>query len=64
MIKRYAKRDIETLGQRYMDHLKAMTLEGLESKSDIAAELAYRDVEIDRLQDMLDQYYAYVVIGY
>lgn len=45
--KLYARRDIESLGNLYIDHLDAMTGEGLHSKSDIAAELAHRDILLD-----------------
>jgi hypothetical protein len=41
--KLYANRDAMALGQFYLDHVNAMTLEGLHSKSAIAAELAWRD---------------------
>lgn len=54
-MKRYAKRDTESLGSvvpegnqtYYARHMFAMTDEGLFSKSDIAAELAHRDRLID-----------------
>lgn len=46
----YARRDIEGLGKHYTKHVSAMTSEGLHSKSDIAAELAWRDAEIERLR--------------
>jgi hypothetical protein len=56
--KLYATRDIEAQGDAYIDHVMAMTTEGLHSKSDIAAELAHRDialvavtVERDKLKD-------------
>lgn len=52
-MKLYAERNIEALdtaGSYYCRHISAMTLEGLHSKSDIAAELAWRDFEIDRLK--------------
>jgi hypothetical protein len=45
----YAERDHEELGELYTRHVSAMTVEGLHSKSDIAAELAWRDREIERL---------------
>jgi len=48
MKKLYAERDIMNL-DTYSDHVSAMTGEKLHSKSDIAAELAYRDAEIKRL---------------
>lgn len=46
----YAERDILKQGKHYVRHVAAMTAEGLCSKSDIAAELAHRDIEIDRLR--------------
>lgn len=62
-MKLYAERDIQELDRRgkfsvgnyYSRHVSAMTSEGLHSKSDIAAELAYRDAEIDRLLASLDK---------
>jgi uncharacterized small protein (DUF1192 family) len=54
--KHYGHRDIVELDQRgnyFGRHVSAMTEEGLHSKSDIAAELAWRDAEIDRLKDEL-----------
>jgi len=50
MDKHYAERDIVKQGQVYVDHVSAMTGEGLHEKSDIAAELAHRDIEIQKLQ--------------
>ena len=46
------QRDIEQLdeGGYYTRHIYAMTQEGLYSKSDIAAELAHRDLQIDLLK--------------
>lgn len=49
---KYEERDIDLLdeyGNFYTDHVIAMTAEGLRSKSDIAAELGWRDREIARL---------------
>ncbi len=49
MEKHYAERDIELLddlGGYYFRHVCAMTGEGLHSKSDIAAELGYRDAQL------------------
>lgn len=45
-MKHYARRDLRALGRYYTDHIQAMTTEGLDSKSDIAAELAHRDRQI------------------
>lgn len=47
-MKHYAQRDPMALGQHYGNHVSAMTGEGLDLKSDIAAELAHRDAEIER----------------
>ena len=47
----YANRNIRALGAHYSKHVEAMTVEGLHEKSEIAAELAHRDVLIDRLQE-------------
>ena len=41
------------LEPHYCRHTSAMTEEGLHSKSDIAAELAFRDKQIDRLRNAL-----------
>ena len=51
--KHYAKRDPEAQGAHYINHVSAMTSEGLHSKSAIAAEIAHRDMEIDRLRAAL-----------
>ena len=48
--KHYAKRDPESQGIHYINHVSAMTTEGLHAKSAIAAELAHRDIEIERLR--------------
>jgi hypothetical protein len=53
----YKDRDIMALdevGSYYCKHVSAMTGEKLHCKSDIAAELGYRDYVIDQLLDMLD----------
>lgn len=47
--KHYAERDVIEQGDYYIAHVSAMTREGLHSKSDIAAELAHRDMIIDDL---------------
>jgi hypothetical protein len=52
-MKHYAQRDHRALGEHYLRHVSAMTGEGLHAKSDIAAELAWRDAEIERLQALL-----------
>ncbi len=59
MIKLYAERDLEMLDMTnnyYSRHVMAMTGEGLNSKSAIAAELAYRDWIIDEQQKELQKY--------
>lgn len=59
MGKQYAERDIMALdkhGGHYTRHLSAMTGESLHDKSDIAAELAWRDAEIARLERERDAY--------
>ena len=43
-------RELDRAGGYYTRHLNAMTAESLHSKADIAAELAWRDAEIDRLR--------------
>lgn len=48
-------RYIDKLGNYYTRHVSAMTIEGLHSKSAIAAELGWRDSEIDRLSTELDK---------
>jgi len=52
----YFERDIDKLGKDgglYYAHVSAMTTESLHSKSDIAAELAYRDYLINTLKAQL-----------
>lgn len=48
-------RKLDQLGAYYMRHVSAMTGECLHSKSDIAAELAWRDSEIDRLSALISK---------
>lgn len=65
-MKHYGERDIMQLdadGNFYATHVQAMTAEGLFSKSDIAAELAWRDkinhdlkAENKRLRDRLAEH--------
>lgn len=53
----YEDRDITYLdeqGGHYCRHVQAMTAEGLHSKSDIAAELGWRDRRIGHLQAKID----------
>ena len=46
---------MDLAGNYYIRHVSAMTREGLHSKSDIAAELAWRDLEIDRLKGLVGE---------
>jgi hypothetical protein len=48
------KRDIELQDTFYTRHVMAMTTEGLHGKSDIAAELAARDMRIAELEQERD----------
>lgn len=55
----YAERDVDAQGVCYLNHLHAMTHEGLHKKAAIAAELAHRDIliaeqaaEIERLRGL------------
>lgn len=59
MSNQYAPRDHRALGEHYLRHVSAMTGEGLHAKSDIAAELAWRDAEIERLRKTLDEIATY-----
>ena len=53
--KLYAERDSFKLGEHYVRHVEHMTSENLYSKADIAAELAHRDIQIDRLERERDE---------
>lgn len=55
MDKLYAERDAMSQGQHYVNHVNAMTGEGLHSKAAIAMELAHRDIEIERLKTEIDR---------
>lgn len=57
----YEERDIMEgrLSYFYCEHMYAMTSEGLHDKSDIAAELAYRDAKIEELKRERDEALAY-----
>ncbi len=55
MEKQYAERNIEELEPHYMTHAMAMTVEKLHSKMQIAAELACRDQEIERLKEQIEK---------
>jgi hypothetical protein len=52
----YANRDHQAQGEHYLRHISAMTAEGLHAKSAIAGELAYRDMEIERLRAELAEW--------
>lgn len=57
-VNQYAERDAMQLdkdGGYYGRHIQAMTREGLHSKGDIAAELAWRDQQIEQLREKLKQ---------
>lgn len=52
----YAERDameLDQIGGHYFKHVMAMTSESLHSKSDIAAELGWRDCQIEQLEQQL-----------
>lgn len=51
--KQYAKRNPEAQGEHYIKHISAMTAEGLHQKSEVAAELAHRDILINALKEEL-----------
>ena len=58
MSKQYDERDASALdesGGYYIRHVSAMTKEGLHSKSDIAAELGFRDMRIDQLNHRINR---------
>ena len=57
MSKLYTERDIIEQGDYYSRHTSAMTGEGLDRKSDIAAELAHRDIQINQLQSQVAELY-------
>ena len=52
----YPKQNPTKLEPYYRNHVLAMTAEGLNSKSDIAAQLAWRDKRIDELKALLHDY--------
>ena len=64
--KLYADRDImwlDELGNHYSKHVQAMTAESLHSKSDIAAELAFRDVSIAILKQRIAKMHIDALVG-
>lgn len=55
--KRYRKYSDDVVeSQEQFDHVLAMTSENLKSKSEIASELAYRDITIKKLESRLVVY--------
>lgn len=62
--KLYAERDPYALSPHFERHMLALTGERLESKSAIAAELAHRDAEIERLRAALSEIAWYPGRGY
>ena len=48
---------LDEMGGYYCKHVTAMTRENLHSKSDIAAELGHRDVQIDSLKSLVNKLY-------
>lgn len=57
-VKQYAERDVIALDEQggyYIRHVIAMTREKLYLKSDVAAELAFRDMRIDALTKRSDE---------
>ena len=63
--KLYAGRNEEELGDYFTNHMMAMTGENLHDKSDVAAELAYRDKIIDDLRRAIVEFtYPGEVIDY
>ena len=57
----YAERDIIKQEEFYTRHVSAMTKEGLDRKSDIAAELAHRDITVSNQQKHIEALQAQVV---
>ena len=49
----YAKRAVMGIMAHYAKHVQAMTAEGLHEKSDIAAELAWRDAQLESCNTQL-----------
>jgi hypothetical protein len=57
MSKLYAQREIEDMGVFYTQHVDHMTSEGLHEKSEIAAELGFRDQRIAALESEIASAY-------
>ena len=56
-------RVLDEAGGYYARHVEHMTSEWLHKKSDIAMELGYRDMLIDRLYDSLGELYGYLCMS-
>ena len=52
----YVERNLQELEPHYSKHVNAMTAEALDAKYAIAAELAWRDQEIEKLRGQLEDY--------
>jgi len=52
--KHYAERDHLKQGDYFINHVSAMTAEGLHRKSAIAGELAHRDIRIDEAYGVIE----------
>lgn len=50
----YDQRDTATLGHHYDRHLQALADEGVSNPAQVAAELAHRDQELERLHGMIE----------
>jgi len=61
--KLYAQRDIELQCNYYTRHVMAMTAEGLHSKSDIAAELAHRDIQLEAAETLAEAMDNWCAVG-
>ncbi len=61
----YAERDFESEEDHaiYLKHVSAMTVEGLHSKASIAAELAYRDIQLRERARQIETLTAQVANG-
>ena len=64
MVNQYQERDpivLDEIGGYYSRHVSAMTRESLHAKTDIAAELAFRDCVIDDITKQRDELLAALV---
>ena len=67
-MKLYPPHDPSTLEPHYCRHVEAMTAEGLHKKSDIAAQLAWRDrriaeLEVERDKARSEREHAWQIVG-